>query len=235
MARLPGDMYDHGRQAASIISAITVPMLRSDLLFQAVAIPYELVTRHRVWERDCARMAAELPPHCRLVVDIGCGPGNSATHLRNRVPSVVALDPARAMLRRARRRDGRLALVCGDGGNLPLRTGSLDAVTLHSVLYLLSDRAAAAREIARVLRPGGRAVLMEPREARGATRNGLFRAMRRPAWAATAALWRIVSGWYGRLAADELRELLQGAGLRVLKIDEALDGLGMIAVAERKA
>ena len=210
-------------------------MLRGDLFFQAVAIPYELVTRHPVWELDCARMAAELPPRCRLAVDIGCGPGNSATHLRDKVPWVIALDPAAAMLRRARRRDARLALVCGDAGGLPLRDGSVDAVTLHSVLYLLRDRAAAVREIARVLRPGGRAVLLEPREAEGATRRGLRRALRRPRWALTAALWRFVSGWYGRLAADDLRGLLEGAGLRVLNIDEALDGLGLLAVAERPA
>jgi ubiquinone/menaquinone biosynthesis C-methylase UbiE len=210
-------------------------MLRSDVLFQAVALPYELVTRHPLWELDCARMTAELPIACRLAVDVGCGPGNSATHLRDRVPSVVALDPAPAMLRRARRRDRRLAVVCGDAVRLPLRSGSVDAVTMHSVLYLLRDRAAALSEIARVLRPGGRAVLLEPREAPGATRNGLRRALRRPWWALTAALWRVVSGWYGRLAADELRRLLEGAGLRVVKMDEALDGLGLFTVAERAA
>jgi ubiquinone/menaquinone biosynthesis C-methylase UbiE len=209
-------------------------MVRSDLFFKAVAIPYELVTRHPVWELDCARMAAELPAKCHRAVDIGCGPGNSATHLRDKVPWVVALDPARSMLRRARRRDARLALVCADARRLPLRDGSVDAVTLHSVLYLLRDRAAALAEIARVLRPGGRAVLLEPRDAQGATRKGLRRALRRPWWALTAALWRVVSGWYGRLAPDELRDLLERAGLRVLKMEEALDGLGVLAVAERR-
>jgi ubiquinone/menaquinone biosynthesis C-methylase UbiE len=209
--------------------------VRSDLFFQAVALPYELVTRHPVWERDCARMTAELPDRCRLAVDIGCGPGNSATHLREKVPSVVALDPAPAMLRRARRRDARLALVCADARHLPFHSGSVDAVTVHSVLYLLPDRAAALREVARILRPGGRAVLLEPREAPGATRTGLRRALRRPWWAVTAALWRIVSGWYGRIAADDLRALTESAGLRVLRIDEALDGLGLFAVAERSA
>jgi ubiquinone/menaquinone biosynthesis C-methylase UbiE len=210
-------------------------MLRSDLFFQAVALPYDLVTRHPVWERDCARMAAELPARCRRVADIGCGPGNSATQLRDKVASVVAVDPAPAMLRLARRRDARLALVRGDAGRLPLRGASVDAVTLHSVLYLLPDRTAALSEIVRVLRPGGRVILLEPREAPGATRKGLRRALRRPSWAVAAVLWRVVSGWYGRLAAEELRELLEHAGLRVLKIDEALDGMGLFGVAERPA
>jgi ubiquinone/menaquinone biosynthesis C-methylase UbiE len=230
-------MYDRRFRTASGSPSLVIhrSVLRSDVFFQAVAIPYELVTRHPLWELDCARMTAEVPAACHLALDIGCGPGNSATHLRDRVASVVALDPAPAMLRRARRRDRRLALVCGDAGHLPLRDGTVDAVTMHSVLYLLRDRAAALREIARVLRPGGRAILLEPREAPGATRNGLKRALRRPWWALTAALWRVVSGWYGRLAADDLRSLLEGAGLRVLKMDEALDGLGLLAVAERSA
>ncbi|HEX9604954.1 MAG TPA: methyltransferase domain-containing protein [Myxococcales bacterium] len=210
-------------------------MLRSERFFQAVALPYDLVTRHPVWERDCARMASELPPRCRLALDLGCGPGNSATHLRDAVPAVIGLDHAPAMLRRARRRDRRLLLVRGDARGLPLRDGSLDAVTFHSVLYLLPDRAAALRETARVLRPGGRAVLLEPRDGARATGKALLRALPRPRWAVTALLWRAMSGFYGSFSAGQLRLLLEAAGLRVLKLDEALGGLGLLAVAERPA
>ncbi|HYZ88058.1 MAG TPA: class I SAM-dependent methyltransferase [Myxococcales bacterium] len=208
-------------------------MLRSDVFFQAVALPYDLVTRHPVWIRDCARLTAELPPRCRLVADVGCGPGNSATQTRDAVGSVAGIDPAPAMLRRARRRDPRLLLVRGDATRLPLRDQSVDAVTFHSVLYLLPDQSAALREAARVLRPGGRAVLLEPRAAGNTTRKALLRALTRPGWAVAALLWRTVSRWYGQLAPDQLRSLLESAGLRVLKLDEALGGLGMLAVAER--
>src|SRR3954469_19161915 len=85
-------------------------MLSSARLFQAVALPYQLVTRHPVWERHCALMAQQLPPRSRLVVDVGCGPGNSAKHLRDAVAgTVIGIDPAGAMLALARRRDSRLA------------------------------------------------------------------------------------------------------------------------------
>ena len=210
-------------------------MIRSDLFFQAVALPYELLTRHPVWERHCAQMAGELPPGARQVLDLGCGPGNSASHLRDSVAHVVALDPAPAMLRCARRRDGRLRLVQADARALPLRDGCLDAVTFHSVLYLLSDRAAAVRETARVLRPGGRAILLEPQQDLLAAGRGLLRALPDPRWALGALLWRALSGVYGRFTTGSLRTMLESSGLRVLRIAEALDGLALLAVAERPA
>src|SRR5438132_4300670 len=137
-------------------------MLRSGLFFDVVALPYELLTRHPVRERHCARMARELPQPADRVLDLGCGPGNSTVHLG---PGAIGGDYALAMLHRARRRSPQLPLVCLDAGALPLRSGSVDAVTFHSVLYLLPDQPAALRETFRILRPGGRAVLLEPREA----------------------------------------------------------------------
>jgi ubiquinone/menaquinone biosynthesis C-methylase UbiE len=210
-------------------------MLRSARLFQAVALPYQLVTRHPVWERHCARMAAELPPGARLVVDLGCGPGNSAKHLQDAVNGrVIGIDPARAMLALARRRDPRLALVRADGSALPLRDGTADAVAMHSVLYLLPDRAAALHEVARVLRPGGRALVLEPQHRSAAgTLSGLFSSLDTPLWALTASLWRAMSSLYGSLTPAELRQALEEAGLRVLRLEDAFSGLGMMAVAER--
>src|SRR5438552_18191481 len=126
-------------------------MLRSGLFFDVVALPYELLTRHPVWERHCARMARELPQPADRVLDLGCGPGNSTVHLG---PGAIGGDYAMAMLRRARKRSPSLRLVCLDAGALPFRDGALDAVTFHSVLYLLPDRERTLREVARTLRPG---------------------------------------------------------------------------------
>jgi len=118
-------------------------MLRSSALFQAVALPYELLTRHPVWQRHCARMALELPRGARLILDLGCGPGNSTVQLP---AGAVGGDHAFSMLHRARRLEPRMPLLCLDAIALPVRSGSLDAVTFHSVLYLISDQAAVLRE-----------------------------------------------------------------------------------------
>jgi len=204
--------------------------MRSGPFFDVVALPYDLITRHPVWEQNCARMALELPPGARRILDLGCGPGNSTVHLP---AGTVGGDYALSMLHRAHKRAPHLPLVCLDAGLLPLRDSSLDAVTFHSVLYLLPDQPRALREVARVLRLGGRAVLLEPREGRGATLLGLWRARSTPRWAATAALWRTMSRAYGRFSADSLWAALENAGLRPLKIEEALGGLAWLAVAER--
>ncbi len=204
-------------------------MLRSSTFFDAVALPYELLTRHPVWERHCARIALELPPGARRILDLGCGPGNSTRQLP---AGAVGADLALSMLRRARL-GLPLPVVCADAGILPIRTGSLDAVTFHSVLYLLPDQPAALRETARALRSGGRAIFLEPQAGRRATFFGLARALRSPRWAVTAAFWRMMSGVYGRPSAQSLWSALERAGLRVLKIEETLGGLGLLAVAEK--
>jgi ubiquinone/menaquinone biosynthesis C-methylase UbiE len=209
-------------------------MFRSGPLFDLVALPYELLTRHPVWERHCEQMAAELPLGTNRVLDLGCGPGNSTVHLRDAVgPGVVGGDFAMAMLHRARRRDRALRLTCCDGGNLPVRTASLDAVTFHSVLYLLPEQARALQEVHRVLRPGGRAVLLEPLGGTGTTARGIANALPTPLWALTAVLWRTMSAAFGRFTAPGLRAALETAGLRVLKLEEALGGLALLAVAEK--
>jgi ubiquinone/menaquinone biosynthesis C-methylase UbiE len=210
-------------------------MLSSARLFQAVALPYQLVTRHPVWERHCAQMAQQLPEGARLVLDLGCGPGNSAKHLRDAVEgTVIGIDPAFAMLALARRRDPRLALVQAEGGALPLRDGTVDAVAMHSVLYLIRDRRAALREVARVLRPGGRALLLEPQHKGVAgTLGSLVSSLETPLWALVASLWQAMSSLYGSLTPKELGGALEEAGLRVVRLEDAFSGLGMLAVAER--
>lgn len=101
------------------------------------------------------------------VLDYGCGDGPDTTLLASRGAIVQALDLSPELLERAAGRlrlDGHDQLVtfhCGSAHDVPLPDGSMDVVVGHSVLHHL-DLAIAAREVHRVLRPGGRALFLEP-------------------------------------------------------------------------
>jgi ArsR family transcriptional regulator len=98
------------------------------------------------------------------VGDLGCGTGQVAEALAPWVRQVIAVDDSAAMLQAAKRRVRALANVEIRRGNLealPIADQSLDAVTCVLVLHHLPTPAAALAEAARVLRPGGRCLLVD--------------------------------------------------------------------------
>lgn len=107
------------------------------------------------------------------VLDVGGGTGRASVALRDAraegdaVVDVTVVDASLGMLREARDRD--LPCVAGDAGQLPVRDGSVDAVTVVDAFHHLPDPAAAVAEAARVLRPGGVLVVREfnPTTVRG--------------------------------------------------------------------
>lgn len=102
------------------------------------------------------------------VADFGFGGGLGLNLLLQRVGqqgSVHGVEIADDMLTRAESRfatqiaAGRLRLVNGSLAALPLDDKSLDAAITVNTMYFVSDLSAACAELARVLRPGGRAVV----------------------------------------------------------------------------
>src|SRR5216684_344565 len=93
-------------------------MLHSGILFDAVALPYDLLTRHPIWERHCAQMAAALPAGAQRILDLGCGPGNSTAHLG---PGAWGGDYSLAMLHRrlTRRRHASCPVQSTAGDRAP--------------------------------------------------------------------------------------------------------------------
>lgn len=94
------------------------------------------------------------------VVDVGCGTGDLTLALLARLgPSgrVVAVDISPQMLERARTKvvDPRVVWQVADAHRMPLADASADRVLCFAVWPHLRDRARAAQEIQRVLRPGG--------------------------------------------------------------------------------
>jgi ubiquinone/menaquinone biosynthesis C-methylase UbiE len=104
------------------------------------------------------------PP--RSLLDIGTGTGRVLQLLAPRIGFGLGIDLSREMLAVARanldRAQHRNCQVRqGDMYHLPLPDGSFDAATLHQVLHYADDPAAALAEAARVLRPGGRLVVID--------------------------------------------------------------------------
>jgi len=126
-----------------------------------------------------ARVAASLDPDTGRLLDLCAGTGDLglACLQAGRAADVVAVDFVPAMLGGLRGKPGagRVRPVAGDGLRLPLPDASMDAVVAGFGVRNLADPAAGAREMWRVLRPGGQVLVLEffgsDAAARGAARG----------------------------------------------------------------
>jgi demethylmenaquinone methyltransferase / 2-methoxy-6-polyprenyl-1,4-benzoquinol methylase len=155
-----------------------------------------------LWRRELVRAVDPRPG--QRILDVATGTGMVAVALaRHAACEVLAVDQSEAMLAGARARiesDPRLAnqisLVRGEAEQLPFADGEFDAVTFTYLLRYVDDRAATMRELARVLRPGGRIGMVEF----GVPRSGALR-----------ALWRVHTRaglpLLGRLVSPAWREV----------------------------
>ncbi|MBI1917029.1 MAG: class I SAM-dependent methyltransferase [Planctomycetes bacterium] len=118
---------------------------------------------HETWVRPAFAALGDVAG--LRVLDYGCGHGMASVVLARRGADVTAFDLSPGYLAEARARaqaNGvRIDLLCADAERLPFADGSFDRVWGNAVLHHL-DLDRAARELRRVLRPGGWAVFCEP-------------------------------------------------------------------------
>jgi ArsR family transcriptional regulator len=99
-----------------------------------------------------------------IVGDLGCGTGQVSAALAPFVRRVIAVDGSAAMLQAAKKRLHDLDNVDlrrGDLEALPIDDERLDAATLMLVLHHIAEPSRALAEVARVLKPGGRLVVVD--------------------------------------------------------------------------
>jgi ubiquinone/menaquinone biosynthesis C-methylase UbiE len=99
-----------------------------------------------------------------IVGDLGCGTGQMSEVLAPFVNQVVAVDGSAAMLQAARKRlqhHDNVELRRGDLEALPIDDARLDAAMLMLVLHHLPEPGRALADAARVLKPGGRVVVVD--------------------------------------------------------------------------
>jgi demethylmenaquinone methyltransferase/2-methoxy-6-polyprenyl-1,4-benzoquinol methylase len=119
--------------------------------------------RDRAWRRVAAR-AAGLRAGARAL-DVCAGTGDLAFAIERRGGAVFALDFCPEMVRlgvaKARARRSTVRFVTGDALSLPFQSGAFDAVAVAFGLRNLADPQAGLAEMARLLAPGGRLVVLE--------------------------------------------------------------------------
>lgn len=121
--------------------------------------------RHELYGSAFTRdaMLGLLPP-AWTIADLGCGSGALSVDLSRYVKQVIGIDNSPAMLRAAKQQakgKDNITLKRGDLTALPLDEASCDAALCVLVLTYLPDPAAALHELARILKPGGRAVVLD--------------------------------------------------------------------------
>jgi SAM-dependent methyltransferase len=137
---------------------------RSQAFFRSSAGQWEKLRRELFGERfDAVALAAWLEDTW-VVGDLGCGNGQMAELIAPFVERVVAVERSSAMLASARRRlavHPNVDVRQGELEALPIEDDALDAATLGLVLHHVADPGEVMRETARVLRPGGRVLIVD--------------------------------------------------------------------------
>lgn len=108
------------------------------------------------------------------VLDLGGGTGINAVGLAKAGAKVTLADYSRAMLRRASLKAVPATLVHADASNLPFPDESFDLVLVSDAWHHFRNQAAVGRETARVLRHGGRFIIIDFDPARVQTRMIAF-------------------------------------------------------------
>jgi ubiquinone/menaquinone biosynthesis C-methylase UbiE len=110
-------------------------------------------------QRFALEMVECAVPRSSNVLDVGCGTGEMAAKLMRRGYGVRGLDIAEPMIRHARDRWASDRFQVGDIEHLPFADNTFDAAVCLGIIEYLDPDERALREIWRVLKPGGRAVV----------------------------------------------------------------------------
>lgn len=195
------------------------------------------------WRKMMARQAATLQSGEKsdFVVDVACGTGDVAFELeRVGVPLVTGLDYSSGMIaeakRKAEKRRSEVNFLEGDAMEIPFKDGSASAATISFGMRNLPDYAAGVREMARVVKPGGKVICLEAtpyhRPILKVPFNLYFNEV-------LPVIGKVLTGEYEAYkylpdsvknfpAADELADIFRDAGL--VDVKYTLLGLGSVAL-----
>lgn len=173
--------------SASAETAGATKNLGSGAMFDAIAARYDLLNRlmslgiDQRWRRKAVRALAIVG--AGRILDLATGTGDVALAIAKNYPdtTVVGVDPSENMLAIARRKiakkrlDGRVAVHVGDAQNLAFPDAMFDGATIAFGIRNVPDRHRGLCEMRRVVRPGGRVVVLELNEPQHGLLSGFTR------------------------------------------------------------
>ena len=136
----------------------------SQAFFAGASRRWDRLRRELYGEAFTRAALAALLPADAVVADLACGTGSVAAEIAPHVARVIAVDQSPAMLSAARKRTARLRnveLLRGDLASLPIPDKSCDAALLLLALGYVAEPQPAVDEMARILKPAGRAVVVD--------------------------------------------------------------------------
>jgi len=164
------DSEDGRRDAAALEAVREQRRQRSRTTHDALASQWEEVGQaFRTGSLRAEAVSALVPAGLR-VADLGCGAGFLTTHLSRRGIDIIAVDHSQRMLDTARSRmanpaqdsrDGTVEFRQGEMEQLPLSNNEVHSAFANLVWHHVADMDCAAAELARVIEPGGTAVITD--------------------------------------------------------------------------
>lgn len=136
----------------------------SQTFFGQVANEWDQLRGELFGRHFTAPALLSLIPRGWTVADFGCGTGNVAAWLAPHVNEVIAIDRADAMLKAAQKRlaeHENVRFLKSSIEDVSLEDSAVDAATCLLVLHFIEDPLPALREMNRVVRPGGRVLVVD--------------------------------------------------------------------------
>ena len=164
MASSPAAVEDGRRLESVLAQRAAARRSRSQIFFSTSQVAWDAMRAEMIGTRTDLLALLDLLDEHLVVGDLGCGTGHVAEALAPCVGRVIAVDESGPMLSAARerlRKRGNVDLRTGAVEDLPIEDEELDVAILFLVAHFIADPAGLMQEVQRVLKPGGKLLLVD--------------------------------------------------------------------------